>query len=271
MPTSWCSIHRVVCSTTMRCDILTLFPAPVEAYLAVGVVGRAAVSGTLDLRVHDLRRWAINRYGQTDDEPYGGGPGMVLLAPVVVRAVRDVQGPGEPGHVVLPDPRGRPFTDRVARELAALPRLLFVCGRYEGFDDRVRELIHGDEISLGDFVLSGGELAALAMLDALARFLPGVVGDPESVASDSFATGLLDHPVYTRPRSFEGLEVPEVLVSGHHEEVRRWRLEQAVRVTLRRRPDLLWENWEQFTDEVRALVRAQAAADGIELAPKFQR
>jgi len=271
MPTSWSSTRPVASSTAMRCDVLTIFPAPVEAYLAVGVLGRAAVSGVLDVRVHDLRRWAVNRYGQVDDEPYGGGPGMVLLAPVVVRAVREVQSSGGPAHVVLPDPRGRAFTDGVARELAELPRLLLVCGRYEGCDERVRELIHADEISLGDFVLSGGELAALAILDAVARYLSGVVGDPESVACDSFATGLLDHPVYTRPRSFEGSDVPEVLVSGHHEAVRRWRLEQAVRVTLRCRPDLLRENWERLTDEVRALVRAIAAAEGVELAPHVRR
>jgi tRNA (guanine37-N1)-methyltransferase len=251
----------------MRCDILTLFPAAVEPYLAVGVLGRAGAAGLLDVRVHDLRRWAVNRHGQVDDEPYGGGPGMVLLAPAVVPAVRDVVAmAGEP-HVVLPDPRGRRFDDTVARELVRYPRLLFVCGRYEGFDERVHEILRADEISLGDFVLSGGELAALAMLDAAARHLPGVVGDPGSVAADSFTSGLLDHPVYTRPREFEGREVPEVLSSGDHEAVRRWRLEAAVRLTLRRRPDLVRAAWAVLAPETRGVARAVAAEEGISLPP----
>lgn len=249
----------------MRCDVLTLFPGPVEAYLAVGVLGRAAVRGVLDLRVHDLRRWAINRYGQVDDEPYGGGPGMVLMASVVVPAVRELVGPSASGsRVVLPDPRGRRFTDGVARELAECPRLVLVCGRYEGFDERAHELLQADEISLGDFVLSGGELAALAILDAVSRHLPGVVGDAGSVSADSFTSGLLDYPVYTRPNTFEGRPVPEVLSSGHHEKIRRWRLEQAVRLTLRRRPDLLRLNWRQLSEEIRCMVVEAAAREGLD-------
>jgi tRNA (guanine37-N1)-methyltransferase len=251
----------------MRCDLLTLFPAPVEAYLAVGVLGKAAAAGLLDVKVHDLRRWAINRYGQVDDEPFGGGPGMVLLAPVVVPAVRELAG-GEPAaHVVLPDPRGRLFDDAVARELAGRPRLLLVCGRYEGFDERVHELVAADEISLGDFVLSGGELAALVILDAVARHVPGVVGDAGSVAADSFTSGLLDHPVYTRPREFEGLAVPQALLSGNHEAIRQWRLREAIRATLRRRPDLLAMRWDQLAQEVRAVVVAIAAEEGIAWPP----
>jgi tRNA (guanine37-N1)-methyltransferase len=249
----------------MRCDILTLFPSAVEAYLGVGVLGRAAVSGILDVRVHDLRRWAVNRYGQVDDEPYGGGPGMVLMAPVVVAAVREVEGEGGEADVVLPDPRGRRLSDALARDLAGRSRLLFVCGRYEGFDERVRELLHPDEISIGDYVLSGGELAALVILEAAARHLPGVVGDPGSVAADSFTSLLLDHPVFTRPREFEGLPVPRVLLSGDHEAVRRWRLEAAVRLTLHRRPDLVRAAWALLPAEVRGVVEAVAAADGIPL------
>ncbi len=251
----------------MRCDFLTLFPAAVEPYLAVGVVGRAASSGTLDVRVHDLRRWAVNRYGQVDDEPYGGGPGMVLMAPVVVAAVRAVTAMATPEpHLVLPDPRGRRFDDAVARELAGHPRLLFICGRYEGFDERVHRVLEADEISLGDFVLSGGELAALVFLEAAARHLPGVVGDPASVAADSFTSLLLDHPVFTRPREFEGLEVPSVLVSGDHEAVRRWRLEAAVRLTLLRRPELLRAAWPVLPEETRRVVRTVAAQERIGLA-----
>jgi tRNA (guanine37-N1)-methyltransferase len=229
----------------MRCDILTLFPRAVEPYLTVGVLGRAAVAGVLEVRVHDLRHWAINRYGQVDDQAYGGGPGMVLMAPVVVPAVREVAAMAGPPHVVLPDPRGRRFDDGVARELAGCDRLLVVCGRYEGFDERVHEILRADEISLGDFVLSGGELAALTILDAAARHLP----------------------VFSRPREFEGLEVPEVLVSGNHEAVRRWRLEAAVRLTLRRRPDLVRAGWAAFSAETRALIAEVAAEEGISLAP----
>ncbi len=252
----------------MRCDLLTLFPAAVEPYLAVGVLGRGIAAGVLDVRVHDLRRWAINRYGQVDDQPFGGGPGMVLMAPAVVPAVRDVAASATPGpHVVVPDPRGRRFDDAVARELAARPRLLFVCGRYEGLDERIHEALAGDEISLGDFVLSGGELAALAMLDATARHIPGVVGDPGSVAADSFTSGLLDHPVYTRPREYDGRGVPDVLTSGDHEAVRRWRLEAAVRLTLRRRPDLLAAQWDALPDEVRRIAAACARDEGVSLPP----
>ncbi|MFH1177521.1 MAG: tRNA (guanosine(37)-N1)-methyltransferase TrmD [Acidobacteriota bacterium] len=249
----------------MRCDVLTLFPAAVEAYTAAGVVGRAATSGLLDTRVHDLRRWAINRYGQVDDDPFGGGPGMVLLAPVVLRAVRELAAAMGGGvHVVLPDARGRRFTDAVAQELAGCQRLLFVCGRYAGFDERVHALLAADEISLGDFVLSGGELPALAILDATLRHLPGVVGDPASVAEDSFTSGLLDYPVYTRPREVEGLGVPEVLTSGDHEAVRQWRRREAFRLTLRRRPDLLHARWASMSERERRLVIAIASEEGIE-------
>lgn len=248
----------------MRCDLLTIFPAAVEAYLGVGVLGQAGAKGIIDVRVHDLRRWAINRYGQVDDEPYGGGPGMVLMASVVIPAVRELSADGGP-HVVLPDPRGRLFSDVVARELSGEPRLLFVCGRYEGLDERVHALLGADEISLGDFVLAGGELAALAMLEATARFLPGVVGDPESVAADSFATGLLDHPVYTRPREFDGLGVPEVLLSGDHAGIAAWRQREALRSTLRRRPDLVVEHWAQLAAESRALALQLAHEEGVDL------
>ncbi|HNX50292.1 MAG TPA: tRNA (guanosine(37)-N1)-methyltransferase TrmD [Thermoanaerobaculaceae bacterium] len=252
----------------MRCDILTIFPAPVEAYLSTGVLGRAAARGLLDLRVHDLRRWAINRYGQVDDEPYGGGPGMVLMASAVVPAVRElVAATPDPPRVLLPDPRGRAFTDRVARDLAGQMRLVFVCGRYEGFDERVHALLGADEISLGDFVLSGGELAALAILDAVSRHVPGVVGDAGSVAADSFTSGLLDFPVYTRPRSFENLNVPDVLLSGHHEAIGQWRLEQALRLTLRRRPELVVQSWEHLSAQARRLVPKLAAEDGMTWPP----
>lgn len=245
-----------------RCDVLTLFPAAVEAYLAVGALGQAAARGILDLRVHDLRRWAINRYGQVDDEAYGGGPGMVLIAPVIVAAVLEVAA-GERPRVVIPDPRGRRFDDGAARELAGAERLLFVCGRYEGLDERAYELVGADRISLGDFILTGGELPALAMLEAAARFVPGVVGDPESVRCDSFAAGLLDYPVFTRPRVFEGSEVPPVLLSGNHAAIASWRLRESVRATVLRRPDLLRARWGELSAEVRRLAREVARAEGV--------
>jgi len=250
----------------MRCDVLTLFPAVVEAYAAVGVLGKAAAAGIVEVRTHDLRRWALNRYGQVDDEAYGGGPGMVLVAPVVLRAVREVCGATAlPAHVVLPDPRGRRFSDAVARELAGCPRLLFVCGRYEGFDERLHALLAADEISLGDYVLSGGELAALAMIDAAVRHVPGVVGDPESVAADSFTSGLLDYPVYTRPAEVEGLPVPPVLTSGNHAAVAAWRRREAARLTLRRRPDLVAAAWPNLSETARREIAEVAREEGISL------
>jgi tRNA (guanine37-N1)-methyltransferase len=249
----------------MRCDVLTIFPGVIEAYAAVGVLGRGGVSGILDVRVHDLRQWAINRYGQVDDEPYGGGPGMVLMASVVVPAVREVSSRDRrAAHVVLPDARGRRFTDAVARELAAHERLLLVCGRYEGFDERVHELLGADEISLGDFVISGGELAALTVLDAVVRHVPGVVGDPGSVAGDSFTSGLLDFPVYTRPPEYEGLAVPDVLASGNHAAVDAWRLREAARATVRRRPDLIAASWPTLSRAAREAVLAAARDAGVD-------
>jgi tRNA (guanine37-N1)-methyltransferase len=254
----------------MRCDILTIFPAAVQAYLDVGVLGQAVAKGLIAAQVHDLRRWAINAYGQVDDEPYGGGPGMVLMASVIVPAVRELLLDGA-ARVVLPDPRGRLFSDAVARELSAESRLLVVCGRYEGLDERAHVLLDADEISLGDFVLAGGELAALAILEAAARFLPGVVGDPGSVAADSFSTGLLDHPVYTRPREFAGLSVPDVLLSGNHASIATWRRQEAVRSTLRRRPDLVVASWSDLTPEGRTLALKLAREEGIDLRDMVER
>lgn len=248
----------------MRFDVITLFPEPVEAYLSVGILGKAQISGLFEVRVHDLRRWAINRYGQVDDEVYGGGPGMAILAPVAVRAVEEVVG-GEDVHVILPDPRGREFTHQVAQELAGKKRLVLLCGRYEGFDARVSELLRADEISIGDYVVSGGELPAMVILDAVARQLPGVVGDPRSATEESFSHGLLDFPVYTWPRTFRGLEVPAVLLSGNHEAVSRFRQKEQVRLTLQRRPDLLAACWESLPAKTRTLVLQTAEELGISL------
>jgi len=239
----------------MRFDVLTLFPDLFTVFREAGIMGRAVTRGLVELEVHDLRAWAGNRWNSVDDEPYGGGPGMVIQATPVLAAVREVAGADpRPAHAVLLTPRGRVLDQEVVEELAGLERLLLVCGRYEGFDERVGELLELDEISVGDFVLGGGEVAAMAVVEAVSRLLPGVVGDPESVQADSFAAGLLDHPSYSRPADVEGLGVPDVLLSGNHEAIRRWRLERAVELTAARRPDLIRRYWQTYPGEVRELV-----------------
>ncbi len=226
----------------MRFDIVTLFPGYFASPLGESLIGRAVESGILEVHVVDLRAFSLDPHRKVDDEPYGGGPGMVLTAPPVfaaVEALRDEPGVSPP-HVVFLSPQGRRFDTALAKELAARPRVALVAGRYEGIDERTRTAeLFDEEISLGDFVLSGGEVAALAILEAVSRYLPGVVQDAGSVLADSFEDGLLDYPHFSRPRSFRGLEVPEVLFGGHHEKIRRWRREQQLRATLERRPDLL--------------------------------
>ena len=240
----------------MRFDVLTLFPTLLQAFRETGVLGRAVARGDVELEAHDLRAWAGNRWGQVDDEPYGGGAGMVLQAPPVLAAVRELEAaPPGPGLRVLLTPRGRVLDQGLVEELATQRRVLLLCGRYEGFDERIHEILDPLEVSLGDFVLGGGEVAAMALVEAVSRLVPGVVGDPESVAADSFAGGLLDYPCYTRPAVVEGREVPAVLVSGNHEAVRRWRLERAVELTVTRRPELIKKGWERLDDEGRELVR----------------
>jgi len=212
----------------------------VEAGLAEGIVSRGIERGLLDVAVHDLREQTTDRHRTVDDVPYGGGPGMVMKAEPLFKAVKAIrQERGEPGAVVLLSPQGRPLSQAEAIRLSELKHVVLLCGRYEGMDERVRELVATEEISIGDYVLTGGELAALVVVDAVSRLIPGVVGDAQSVEGDSFSRGLLDCPHYTRPAEFEGRPVPEVLLSGHHGEVRRWRKREALRRTLERRPDLL--------------------------------
>ncbi len=243
----------------MRFDVVTLFPRLFDSFCATGVLGRAIERGRVELQTHDLRSWAGNRWGQVDDEPYGGGAGMVLQAPPVLAAVREVAGlAGGPSSVVLLTPRGRVLDQGLVEELSGRGRLILVCGRYEGFDERVLDLLRPEEVSIGDFVLGGGEVAAMVLIEAVSRLVPGVVGDPESVEADSFAGGLLDHPCYTRPAEVEGLEVPSILRSGDHGAVRRWRLEQAVGLTVTRRPDLIKKHWGRLDEDARALVRSLA-------------
>jgi tRNA (guanine37-N1)-methyltransferase len=221
-------------------DLITIFPRMVEAALAEGVVGRARERGVVDIRVRDLRDYTDDRHHVVDDVPYGGGPGMVMKPEPLFRAVEAVAAErGAPSAVVLMTPQGRVFTHAEAERLSRLERLVVICGRYEGIDERVTQALVTDEISIGDYVLTGGELAALVVVDAVVRLVPGVVGDADSVAGDSFVRGLLDHPHYTRPAVCRGLAVPDVLLSGHHAEIERWRRHERVRRTVERRPDLL--------------------------------
>jgi tRNA (guanine37-N1)-methyltransferase len=224
----------------MRFDIVTIFPGMFAGPLADGVVGRGVGAGLLDVAVHDLRDFTEDRHRVVDDVPYGGGPGMVMKPEPIFRAVEHIRGArGTPGAVILTSPQGRVLTQAEAERLAGLKHLVILCGRYEGVDDRIREHVATEEISIGDYVLSGGELAALVIVDAIGRLVPGVVGDAQSVEEDSFTRGLLDHPHYTRPAEFQGWSVPGVLLSGHHQEIGRWRRREAIRRTLARRPDLL--------------------------------
>lgn len=230
----------------LQIDVVTIFPRMLEAPLSEGIVRRACDRGLASLAVHDLREQTQDRHRSVDDKAFGGGPGMVMKVEPFARQLELLMpdwrlAPGvNPGTaVVLLSPRGQRFDQRLAEQLAGLERLVLLCGRYEGVDERVREALCTHEVSLGDFVLTGGEVAALAVIEATVRLLPGALGDEESAACDSFADGLLDHPHYTRPSEFRGLRVPEVLLSGDHGRVRRWRRKEALRATRERRPDLI--------------------------------
>ena len=221
----------------MRVDILTIFPGIFESPLRESLLGKAIEAGILDVRIHDIREHTPDRHRQVDDEPYGGGPGMVMQAEPIFAAV-DALGPGDRRTILL-SPAGRRLDQALVRELASEPWLVLVCGRYEGVDERVAEGLPAEEVSIGDYVLSGGEVPALVVLEAVTRLVPGVVGRKESLAVESFEDGLLDHPHFTRPRVVRGMEAPEVLLSGDHAAIARWRREQAERITRERRPDLL--------------------------------
>jgi tRNA (guanine37-N1)-methyltransferase len=224
----------------MKVDVITIFPNMIEAGLAEGVVGRARTAGLLDIVVHNLRDFTTDKHHVVDDVPFGGGPGMVMKPEPFFAALAAITaGRGKPDAVVLLTPAGERFSQAGARRLAGIGHLVLLCGRYEGIDERVRDALATEEISIGDYVLSGGEVPALAVIDAMARLVPGVVGDDQSVEADSFTRGLLDYPHYTRPAEFEGRKVPDVLLSGHHGEIRKWRRETALARTVARRPDLL--------------------------------
>ena len=223
----------------MKCDVLTLFPDILTAYLNESILKRARDKNLLDVSLVNIRDFASGPHRQVDDSPFGGGAGMVLKPDPVFKAMDSLREDGEPRRVILLSPRGRPFDQSMAEAYAKEERrFVFICGRYEGIDERVRTLVD-EEVSIGDFVLTGGELGALVIIDAVTRLLPGVLGDEKSIEDESFSWGLLDYPHYTRPREFRGLEVPQVLLSGNHEEIRLWRRREALKKTLEVRPDLI--------------------------------
>lgn len=226
----------------MRFDVLTLFPEMFPGYLSQSLLKLAIERKLVDVQLHNIRDWATGKHRQVDDRPFGGGPGMVLKVDTVVECVEAVRAMADPpGRVTLLTPQGRRLTQRVVEELAEQPRLVLLCGRYEGFDERIHEILEPDEISIGDFVLNGGEVAAMVMIDTMIRLVPGVLGKEESSIHDSFSPGnrLLEHSQYTRPREYRGKEVPEILLSGDHEAIARWRSQQSLERTRRRRGDLL--------------------------------
>jgi tRNA (guanine37-N1)-methyltransferase len=230
----------------LRVDILTLFRELFAPFVETSIVGRAGKKGLVDIRLTSIRDFAKDAYGSVDDAPFGGGPGMVLMCEPIFDAVEHVQKQATPaGKVILLTPQGETFNQQIARELAAEERLILLAGHYEGFDERIRTNLADREISLGDFVLSGGEFAAMAVIDAVTRLLPGALGKDESTTEESFQQGLLEYPQYTRPREFRGLSVPEILLSGDHKKIEQWRKEQAELRTQLRRPDL----WEQYENE----------------------
>jgi tRNA (guanine37-N1)-methyltransferase len=246
----------------MRIDILTIFPELFGPFLETSLLGRAREGGLLEVEVHDLRHFTKDRHRAVDDEAYGGGGGMVMTAQPWLDACARIGAGAEPWKILL-SPQGRRLDDRKVRELAARPQLMLMCGRYEAVDERVIDQVVDEEISIGDYVLSGGELPAMVLVESLSRQIPGVVGLPDSVVLDSFRDGLLDHPHYTRPRVVDDAAVPEVLLSGDHAAIQRWRRKQALRATLEKRPDLLQHRPLDLAEET--LLKEIRAEDRREL------
>jgi len=235
----------------MRFDIITLLPQIFESAFNVGVLKKGIEKGLIEIRIHNLRDYATDKHRQVDDRPFGGGEGMVLKPEPLFRAVEEIR-EDMSTPVILLSPQGKIFNHKLAEALSNFSQIILICGRYEGVDERVREYLVTDEISIGDYVLSGGEYAALVIIDAVSRFIPGVVGKQESVRKDSFSLGLLDYPQYTRPREFRGLKVPDVLLSGDHKKIALWRKKKSLEVTLRKRPDLLKE--KELNEEEKKLL-----------------
>jgi tRNA (guanine37-N1)-methyltransferase len=239
----------------MRIDVFTLFPQVFQPYLETSILHRAIIRELVQINLHNIRDWTTDRHHVTDDEPYGGGGGMVMKPEPIFAAIEGVLGEESDCPVILLTPQGRLLNQSVAYELSEQPKLAFLSGRYEGIDERVRQHLVADEISIGDYVLTGGELPTLVLIDTIVRLLPGALGDPEGALDDSHASGVLEYPHYTRPAEFRGWGVPEVLLSGDHARVARWRREQSLLRTLRRRPDLL-EN-VQLNEEDREFLANQ--------------
>lgn len=224
----------------MRIDVLTLFPEVIQPYLTASILGRAQAAGAVEIHLHQLRCYSLDPHAKVDDRPYGGGPGMILACQPVCDAVAAVEAlDPRPAMRVLLTPQGRRYDQVAAGRFATCERLLLICGHYEGYDERIIDLLAPVEISLGDFVMTGGEIAALAVIDSVVRLLPGALGNEDAHEEESFQTGRLEYPQYTRPRDFRGLSVPEVLLSGHHAEIEAWRREQSELRTRERRPDLI--------------------------------
>ena len=230
---------------TLRFDIVSIFPGMFESPFADSIIQRAWEEGLLDLRVHDLRDYSLNKHRKVDDTPFGGGVGMVMNVEPIARVVAAIKKEVPETRTILLSPGGRPFDQEKAGELSRLPSLTLICGRYEGVDERVRLHFVDEEISIGDYVLNGGEIPAMVLVEAISRLVPGVLGDPESVVEESFTDGLLEYPQYTRPRDYQGFKVPEILISGDHKKIRDWQKAEAVKKTARVRPELLKKNKQQ--------------------------
>ncbi len=237
----------------MIIEVLTIFPDFFMSPLETGVIRRAINAGLIEFRAVDLRAYAHDRHRTTDDRPFGGGEGMVMIPEPIFEAVDDLRSCEPEPYIVMLSPRGRLLDQKVGQKLASMKRLVFLCGRYEGIDERVAEECVDMELSIGDYVLAGGETAALVAMEVITRFIPGVLGCGTSAANDSFSTGLLEHPQYTRPREFRGMKVPEVLLGGNHREIASWRRREALRITAQRRPDLLEK--AKLTDEDRRFLK----------------
>lgn len=237
----------------MLFDILTIFPELFTSQFQDGMLRRALSSRKIQVNLHNIRDYATDKHKMTDDRPFGGGEGMVMKPEPLVAALEDVQAESDEGHVVLLTPRGKVYTQQAAERLAAMPRLILVCGRYEGVDERVAECCIDEEISIGDYILTGGEIAAMVIVDSVTRLIPGVLGSEDSAKNDTFSRGLLKHPQYTRPRVFREMEVPELLLSGDHAEIEKYRFVESVRQTMARRPGLLKNI--QFTAGEKKLLR----------------
>jgi tRNA (guanine37-N1)-methyltransferase len=247
----------------MRFDVFTILPEVMQAYLASSILGRAQLSNLIDVRLHNIRDYTEDKHHTTDDEPFGGGGGMVMKPEPIFSAVETVldQALGNI-PVILLTPQGRPFSQSIAKELAQQDRLALICGRYEGVDERVRQYLVTDELSIGDYVLTGGEIPSLVLIDSISRLIPGVLGDSAAPENDTFARGLLEHAHYTRPADFRGWEVPEILRSGDHARIRAWRNRDSILRTNQRRPDLLRS--AELTDDERRILETLPGDEGTE-------